>query len=208
MGSSLHSDIIEASLWPWVAHPVSGLLDATNALFGLAFATASPQSGLTMLRLSNSPAHSSIGTPSSRQVRTPTVCRPTVSGLFHSPSGVLFTFPSRYWFTIGRQGYLALEGGPPSFPQDFPCPAVLKATSGASPLLPTGLSPALAVRSRNLRLEWRFLTPLECWDSPRCTLQPLRDMGSQAVKPLRFGLFPVRSPLLRESRLISFPQGT
>jgi hypothetical protein len=22
--------------------------------------------------------------------------------LFHSPSGVLFTFPSRYWFTIGR----------------------------------------------------------------------------------------------------------
>ena len=22
--------------------------------------------------------------------------------LFHSPSGVLFTFPSRYWFTIGH----------------------------------------------------------------------------------------------------------
>ena len=22
--------------------------------------------------------------------------------LFHSPPGVLFTFPSRYWFTIGR----------------------------------------------------------------------------------------------------------
>ena len=22
--------------------------------------------------------------------------------LFHSPSGVLFTFPSQYWFTIGR----------------------------------------------------------------------------------------------------------
>jgi hypothetical protein len=25
-----------------------------------------------------------------------TPCRHTVSGLFHSPSGVLFTFPSRY----------------------------------------------------------------------------------------------------------------
>jgi hypothetical protein len=25
-----------------------------------------------------------------------------VSGSFHSPSGVLFTFPSRYWFTIGQ----------------------------------------------------------------------------------------------------------
>ncbi len=66
MGSSLHPDIIEASLWPWVAHPVSGLLDATIALFGLAFATAPPLSGLTLLRLSNSPVHSSIGTPSSR----------------------------------------------------------------------------------------------------------------------------------------------
>jgi hypothetical protein len=30
----------------------------------------------------------------------------------------------------------------------------------------------------------------------------------QALAPLRFGLFPFRSPLLRESRLLSFPQGT
>ena len=33
-------------------------------------------------------------------------------------TGVLFTFPSRYLFTIGRQEYLALGGGPPRFPQD------------------------------------------------------------------------------------------
>jgi hypothetical protein len=33
-------------------------------------------------------------------------------------TGVLFTFPSRYLFTIGRQEYLALGGGPPCFPQD------------------------------------------------------------------------------------------
>ena len=45
--------------------------------------------------------------------------------LFHSPPGVLFTFPSRYWFTIGGQEYLALEGGPPRFPQGFSCPGVL-----------------------------------------------------------------------------------
>src|SRR3990172_9029831 len=35
-------------------------------------------------------------------------------------NGVLFTFPSRYLFTIGRQEYLALDGGPPSFPHDRP----------------------------------------------------------------------------------------
>ena len=40
--------------------------------------------------------------------------------LFHSPPGVLFTFPSRYWFTIGRQEYLALDGGPPGFPHERP----------------------------------------------------------------------------------------
>ena len=30
----------------------------------------------------------------------------------------------------------------------------------------------------------------------------------QALTPTRFGLFPFRSPLLRESRLLSFPRGT
>ena len=45
--------------------------------------------------------------------------------LFHSAPAVLFTFPSRYWFTIGGQEYLALEGGPPEFPQSFTCSGVL-----------------------------------------------------------------------------------
>src|SRR5919205_3739426 len=40
--------------------------------------------------------------------------------LFHSPSGVLFTFHSRYSFAIGRQEYLALDGGPPGFPHERP----------------------------------------------------------------------------------------
>ena len=45
--------------------------------------------------------------------------------LFHSPSGVLLTFPSRYLFTIDRKIYLALGGGPPGFGQDFSCPDLL-----------------------------------------------------------------------------------
>ena len=67
------------------------------ALFRLAFATAPRRLYLlTSPHRTNTSAHSSIGTPSPRQVGAPTVCRPTVSGLFHSPPGVLFTFPSRY----------------------------------------------------------------------------------------------------------------
>ncbi len=97
------------------------------ALFRLAFATAPELQFLNLAPYSKSPDHSSIGTPPFfLKGRTTTLCRLTVSDLFHSPLGVLFTFPSRYWYAIGDQGYLALEGGPPSFPQGFPCPVVLR----------------------------------------------------------------------------------
>jgi hypothetical protein len=90
---------------------------------------------------SNSPAHSSISTPSRSHALT--ACRRTVSGSFHPPSGVLFTFPSRYSFTIGRHEYFALEGGPPSFPRNSTCSAVLRCPiTRAAHLSPTGLSPA------------------------------------------------------------------
>ena len=45
--------------------------------------------------------------------------------LFHSPPGVLFTFPSRYCSLSVIQEYLALGGGPPMFPQGYTCPVVL-----------------------------------------------------------------------------------
>jgi hypothetical protein len=61
-----------------------------NALFGLAFATAPQVTLLNQATEIYSPAHSSIGTPSSFRGRTPTVCRHAVSGTFNSPSGVLF----------------------------------------------------------------------------------------------------------------------
>ena len=39
--------------------------------------------------------------------------------------GVLFTFPSRYLFTIGEIWYLALDVDPPIFTQDFTCLVLL-----------------------------------------------------------------------------------
>ena len=129
-----------------------------RALLGLAFAAAPELLFLNLAAQINSPAHSSIGTRSARQVGPPTACRSTVSGLFHSPPGVLFTFPSRYWFTIGGQEYLALEGGPPSFPQGFSCPVVLNSTPEAFSLSPTGLSPSTVALSRFVRLGRGFLT--------------------------------------------------
>src|SRR6478752_9804348 len=55
------------------------------ALFGLAFATASPH-GLTLPRTTNSQAHSSKGTPSQVRKPAPTDCKHTVSGTISLPS--------------------------------------------------------------------------------------------------------------------------
>ena len=45
--------------------------------------------------------------------------------LFHSPPGVLFTFPSQYYALSVTKWYLALGGGPPDFPQGSTCLVVL-----------------------------------------------------------------------------------
>ena len=45
--------------------------------------------------------------------------------LFHSPPGVLFTFPSRYYTLSVNKSYLSLGDGPPVFLPDSSCPAVL-----------------------------------------------------------------------------------
>ena len=68
-----------------------------NALFRLAFATTTPH-GLTSRQNTNSQAHSSKGTP---PPHTKGGLKRLVSTrfqvLFHSPPGVLFTIPSRYY---------------------------------------------------------------------------------------------------------------
>ena len=77
------------------------------ALFRLAFATASPH-GLTSRRNTNSQAHSSKGTPSPESDWLRRIVSTRFQVLFHSPPGVLFTFPSRYWSAIGHQGVFRL----------------------------------------------------------------------------------------------------
>ena len=154
-----------ASPWPWVDHPVSGLLHATKRPIQTRFPFAFGVNPLKLATRSNSPAHSSIGRPSGiPEPRGSGIALRLIVGtrfqvLFHSPPGVLFTFPSRYSCTIGRQEYLALEGGPPEFPRGSTCPAVLRpSVQEVSAMSPTGLSPSVACRSRAVRLSMRFVT--------------------------------------------------
>ena len=79
----------------------------SNALFGLAFATAPPH-GLTSPHTTNSQAHSSKGTLSPLLRRLQRFVSRRFQVLFHSPPGVLFTFPSRYLSAIGHLGVFRL----------------------------------------------------------------------------------------------------
>ena len=114
-GPPLH--FTATSSCPGVDHTVSGLRPRTVALFRRAFAAA-PASHLNLARDRNSPVHSTKGTPSGiNALRLIVGTRFQV--LFHSAPAVLFTFPSRYWFTIGRQGILRLTGWSPQIHADL-----------------------------------------------------------------------------------------
>ena len=68
--------------------------------------------------------------------------------LFHSPPGVLFTFPSRYYTLSVAIQCLGLEGGPPGFPQDSSCLVVLWIPISLLCLSLTWLSHSFAYLSR------------------------------------------------------------
>ena len=93
------------------------------ALFRLAFAAAPGLKPLTSHVRSNSPDHNAKGTQSGCPKTT---LLPLVGtrfqDLFHSPPGVLFTFPSRYWFTIGHGRVCSLGGWSPQIPTGFLVP--------------------------------------------------------------------------------------
>ena len=63
--------------------------------------------------------------------------------LFHSPPGVLFTFPSQYCSTIGHQVVFRLGGWSPHFPGRFHVSARTPDTANHLPFSLTGLSPSM-----------------------------------------------------------------
>ena len=114
-------DVTRASSWPWVDR------------FGFGSAatySSSPCSDSLSLRLrslrtltshvtSNSPDHNAKGTQSGAQVPLLPLAGTRFQDLFHSPPGVLFTFPSRYWCTIGHGRVFSLGGWSPRVPTGF-----------------------------------------------------------------------------------------
>ena len=73
---------------------------------------------LNLATYNNSPDHSTKGTTSHLNVLCVLV-NIRFQVLFHSPSGVLFTFPSQYFSTIGHQVVFRLGGWAPRIPNRF-----------------------------------------------------------------------------------------
>ena len=133
-----------ASACPWVAHPASRPRRATNVAVlktrfrcGSLQSLTSPRIVTRWLILQKARRH------------TAWVLRLLVGArfqaLFHSPLGVLFTFPSRYWFAIGRGRVFSLGGWSPLLRAGFHVPrATLGRRPAASDLPGTGLSPCSA----------------------------------------------------------------
>ena len=156
---------------------------ALDARFRLAFASAPDQRPLTSRMRSNSPDHNAKGTPSpasavrGRGSGSDRLYAARFQVLFHSPSGVLFTFPSRYYPLSVTDSYLALEDGPPGFSQGFTCPGLLGVrASQPTRISRTGLSPSMVVRSSTVPL---------CFDLP-----PTRPHNPRAGHPARVWALP------------------
>ena len=163
------------------------LLRTVHTRFRFGSATVS----LNLASHRNSPARSTKSTTSHLDVLCLLVSK-RFQVLFHSPPGVLFTVPSRYYSLSVTWSYLALWDGPHFFRLDFSCPDVLR-------ILPT----LNQFRLRDFHpLSSTF--PDKFGYQSQCLMQSL----PLTYFYLRFGLLRFRSPLLSESFLLSFPPGT
>ena len=113
-----------ASAWTWIDHPVSGLHILTLRPIKTCSRSGSGTSFLNLASSRNSPDRSTKSTRSYLNV-VPQLVNTGFQVLFHSPPGVLFTFPSQYYALSVTKWYLALGGGPPDFPQGSTCLVVL-----------------------------------------------------------------------------------
>jgi hypothetical protein len=182
------------------------------ALFRLAFATATPQR-VNLATYRNSQAHSSKGTRSlhisPKADSLPRLVGTRFQVLFHDPSpGCFSPFPHGTCSLSVTREYLGLGGGPPRFTRNFTGSVLLGNTSGSHSDFAYGgvtlyaetfqVSSAIQMISYSLPdQQLRLVGP-----STPITQRLL------AITRNRFGLFPFRSPLLRESRLLSLPAGT
>src|SRR5918992_3811273 len=137
-----------------------------NALFGLAFATAPPH-GLTSPHTTTrrlilqKARHHTTPRHNGRDAGALTACRHTVSGTLSQPlTGALFTFPSRYWSTIGHRDIFSLTTWSWQIHTEFhELRATRETPKRDAKVSSTGLSPSTVGHPRPFNYPGRFITP-------------------------------------------------
>ena len=114
-----------------------------NVQLTLALTLAPDIHVLNLAAYIHSPDHSTIGTRSHFDVLSVLVST-RFQVLFHSPPGVLFTFPSRYFSTIGHQVVFRLGGWSPLLPTGFHVSGGTLDPARSLTVSFTGLLPSLA----------------------------------------------------------------
>ncbi len=168
------------STWPWIAHLVSGSTPCDFSLYSNSLSLRLPYP-VNLATECKSLTHYAKGTQSPQKG---SYCLYACGFRFYFTPlpGFFFAFPSRYWFTIGRSLVFSLGGWSPLLQTGFLVSRLTsRFLSTIRTILNTGLSPSLAELSISF-----FYYP-----------------NYQKTRLLR-----VRSPLLPESRLISFPEDT
>ena len=116
-----------ASTCSWLGHQVSGLRQDTSHPVQIRFRFGSVPLTLNLASHRNSPARSTKSTTSHCfRIVLCLLVSTRFQVLFHSPPGVLFTFPSRYCSLSVIWSYLALWDGPHVFRQNSSCSDVLR----------------------------------------------------------------------------------
>jgi hypothetical protein len=185
----------------------------SNALFGLAFATAPHQQVnlATHRKLAGSffKRHAVTTMSASTHRDAPTACRHTVSGTLSLRSRGTFHHSLTVLSTIGHQGIFRLNGWSRQIHTRFHGPyATWVASYRVADISATGVLPSTPGLSHALRLHLRFFTrrPSGRTITETPTTPPAQPLPGITHK--RFSLFQFRSPLLPESLLFSLPAGT
>ena len=190
------------SSWPWIDHLASGLLEQAWRPCQTRFRSASlPSKELDSLAQVTRRIIMQKARPHPPCGRLGLLCRHTVSGSislgfrrsFHLSLAVLVHYRASTCI-------LVLEGGPPRFPPGSTCPMVLgyplHSASGwfrlpdCHRLWWAVPDPSTTTRRKTSLLRQ---TPRRPRNPPMAT--------HEGLTPLRFGLMPVRSPLLGQSRI-------
>ena len=130
--------LVRSSSW---CYPAFNLAKGRSLGFASATADYTPSSDSLSLRIRVS-SHLTLPAKATRRFIMQKARRHPARGLrllvgarfqvlFHSPLGVLFTFPSRYWFAIGLSGVFSLTGWSRQIHAEF---LVLRATQDTTML--------------------------------------------------------------------------